>query len=70
MHGRHTLPVLAQGGIERVVAGADNEPSLWTFAALSSKLPAGSYVLREARGLSVDAAALGWALGARAGRGA
>lgn len=52
-----------QGGLERVVLGADDPSELWTYAALQGKLPAGVYALQQPAGGSADAVALGWLLG-------
>lgn len=52
---------LVQGGVERVVLGAEDPTELWTYAALRSKLPPGQYQLAAAP--DANAAALGWLLG-------
>ena len=51
-----------QGGLERVVLGAEDPSDLWAYAGLQAKLPPGLYQLQPGAA-DPDAAALGWLLG-------
>lgn len=50
-----------QGGLERVVFGADDPADLWLYAGLYGKLPPGVYRVVPAG--NADVVALGWMLG-------